>query len=179
MMNKNRRSLDTQNPPSPCPDDNLRASAGEGRSLAGMLLSTLRALAGMLLTTLGLVTSIVGGVLAKEMIRALLGMHQHVGEGIPTARTLALLVAGFLTFGLGLSLLVAGMFLLGDRGKVRMVRFGCVLFFGGIASYLGNLIVNHGQSRLASGLGLLAAALGLLGIAAAKGWIGKGSIFDS
>jgi hypothetical protein len=170
-MNENRRLRKIHNPSSPSLDGNLPAGAGAGRGPAAILLSALRAVAGVLLTTLGIATGIVGGAVAKNMCHAL-------GKGIPTARTLAYLVGGFLTLGVGLLIFAVGMLLLGREGKARLVGFGSLLFFGGLAVYFGNLIVTHGESRLVTLFSLLAAALGLVVIAASKGWLGKASIFD-
>jgi hypothetical protein len=161
-MDENRPSLDTQNPSSPSPGDKPRPIAGVGRALAGMLL-----------TPLGLAIGLAGGALAKHMCRVV--GRAFVGEGMPTLRTLALLVAGFLTLAFGGLLFIAGAVLLGKRG---MVRFGCLLVFGGLATCLVNLLVTHGEMRIVTLFSVLAAFLGIIIIAAAKGCTGTKSIFD-
>jgi len=149
--------------PSPSPDDNPQATPGAARALAGLLL-----------TTLGLVIAIVGGIVIKDQRLA----GEIVGEGATVASMLAVKVAGCVTLGLGLLLFVAGMALLGKGGKALVVRFGCLLFAGGIAAYVADLMLNDGPNKLARLFGLLAAALGIFVTAAAKGWLGGRSIFD-
>jgi hypothetical protein len=164
-MDNNRRSLDTKKPPSPI--------AGAGRALAGILL-----------ITLGLVIGVIGMAPIK-----LHGLAEDIlGEDATTAGMLALMVAGWLTVVLGLLVMGAGVFLLGKRGKSLSVRFGCLLFFGGIAIYVGDLILSQGPNgpervfevNVARTLGLLAALLGILVMALALGWLteGRGGIFD-
>ena len=99
------------------------------------------------------------------------------------SRWLALTVAAGLTLGLGLLLMGVGVFVLGKRGKALSVRIGGLLFLGGIATYLGDLLFNDEPLLpLASARtwGLLAALVGILVMALAMGWLteGKGGIFD-
>jgi hypothetical protein len=171
-MNKNLRSPDTKEPSSLFTDI-LRAFGGAGRALAGILL-----------IILGMVVMVVGMAPIK-----LHGLGRDIlGEDATTAGLLALTVAGWLTVGLGLLVMGAGVLLLGKRGKALSVRFGCLLFLGGIATYLGDLILNQGpkgpeavfEVNVARTLGLVAALLGILLMSLALGWLteGRGGIFD-
>lgn len=166
MMKKDRRSPNLQDASSSSPDDNLHTILSAGRALAGMLL-----------TILGLVIGLVGGFLVEQPHN--LG-KDILGEDATMAGLLALKVVGFLVLGFGLLLGAGGAFLLGKKGKALTVRFGCFLVVAGIATYLGDLVLNEGPIKMARLVGLLSALLGIILIAAANGWLtgGRGGIFD-
>ena len=143
-MENELESLDRPQPSVQQPDDGLPEST-----------TPVKATLGMVLVVAGLAI-----LIASLVLR----------DGNLTGKMPTIPYAGLMARLIGTIVMVLGMFLLGRGG---MIKFGCVLFVGGLISYLGNVIINHEFGGAANGLGGLAVLLGIILVAVANGWLGK------